>query len=434
MTAEMHRVASIVLGGGQGTRLFPLTHDVPKPAIPFGGRYRLIDIPVSNSINAGICKIFVITQFLSCALHRHLIQTYRFDNFSSGFIEILTPEQRPNSECWFQGTADAVRQSMHYFMDLPVDYFLILSGDQLYNMDFEEMIQFAREKNADLTIASLPVDKENAHRMGILKIDEDANVQEFYEKPQEDELLQKLICDKSIFKKWNLCACDGSGEDKKYLGSMGIYVFKREALFKLLREDNGEDFGKHLIPKQINQGRVAAYLYQGYWEDIGTIKSFYEANMALTQDKPAFDCYDLTNPIYTLMNNLPGPKFGETRISSSIIGEGSIINADEISNSILGVRAVVKKDTIIRDSYIMGNDFYEPPLRDLGTLPENLEIQEECFIENAIIGRNCCIGKGVRLMNVKNLDNYDSEDGSVYIRDGIIIVPAGSRIPDGFVL
>lgn len=414
---NMTKVAAIILGGGQGTRLFPLTMTRCKPAIPFGGRYRLIDIPMSNAINSGCLKIFIVTQFLSASLHQHIFNTYRMGSFSPGFIELLPAEQKPQNKSWFQGTADAVRQNLEYFNEASADYFLILSGDQLYNFDFKKMLQFAKSTNADLTIAALRITESEAKRMGVMKIDSTSFITDFVEKPTEQEDLERVRCSKD--------------SKHPFLGSMGIYLFKREALFKLLVNDLREDFGKHLIPSQVALGKAAAYIYQGYWEDIGTIESFYQANLALTKSNPRFHLYDEFNPIYTRCHNLPGPKLSSTCLQNSIICEGSMVEAEEISHSILGMRTHVKKGTIIRDSYVMGNDYYTPPHR-ADNFPKELEIGENCLIQKAIIDKHVHIGKNVQLINKNKLDHYNSDD--IYIRDGIIIVTRGATLPDGYIL
>lgn len=425
---DMSRVAGVILGGGQGSRLFPLTATRCKPAVRFCGKYRLIDVPLSNCINSHIHKIFVITQFLSSSLHRHLFQTYRFDRFSSGFLEILSAEQRPSANMWFQGTADAVRQNLEYLVETPVDYFLILSGDQLYNMDFSHMVRFAKATDADLVLSVLPVGPEEARRMGILKVDHEDWITEFYEKPEKKSVLDQLECLPSVLHRTGV----SPASNRCYLGSMGIYLFKREALFKLLKTDVREDFGKHLIPTKVQEGGVAAYIYDGYWEDIGTIKSFYHANLAMTQPTPAFRCYDEGNPVYCYNTNLPAPKVFQTYITNSILCEGAIVQADEVSHSILGPRSVAKRGCLIRDSYVMGNDFYQAPFRHLDRCPRELVIGEDCIIQKAIIDKNVCIGDGVKLVNKDNLSHYDGEH--IYIRDGIIVVTRGAHVPNGFVL
>lgn len=416
-THRTDRVASIILGGGEGVRLFPLTLSRCKPAIPVGGRYRLIDFSISNSLNSGYQKIFILTQFLSSSLHQHIFRTYQFDPFSGGFIELLPAEQKPHKKTWYQGTADAVRQSLECFIETPVDYFLILSGDQLYNMDFRPMLQFAHENDADLVVASHPVNAKDASRMGILKVDQDFQIKDFCEKPKTQEELDPFYLP--------------NAEGKHYLGSMGIYLFKREVLFDLLLADSREDFGKHLIPTKVKEGGVYTYIHHGYWEDIGTIGSFYEANIALTQVNPHFNCYDETYPIYTSRSYLPGAKISNSQINQSIICEGSIVEASSISNTILGPRSVIKKGAIIRDSYVMGNEFYTPPVQ-IKNRPSTLSIGKDCVIEHAIIDKYVNIGDGVQLINKDRLTTYDGEH--VFIRDGVIIVPRGADLPDGFII
>jgi len=425
---DMDKVCCLILGGGQGTRLFHLTLARCKPAISFGGRYRLIDVPISNSINSNIQKIFVITQFLGSSLHKHIFGTYRQSTFSLGFIEVLAAEQKPTKTDWYQGTADAVRQNIDYLLETPADYFLILSGDQLYHMQFEDMVRQAIEKDVDVLVATLPVDEKDAERMGIMKINEDQHIVDFYEKPKDKAILERLKTAPAILEKMGL-----SGNSKRqYLASMGIYLFRRDALFDLLKVDPREDFGKHLIPSKVKMGSIAAFPHEGYWEDIGTVESFHKANIALTSKEPPFDCYDELSPIYTHRHHLPGPKIYSSSISNSIICEGSVIEADEITNSLLGQRSVIKKGSIIRNSYVMGNDFYEVPIRNVQHLPSELQIGEDCIIQSTIIDKNAHIGKGVQLINKGNLMNYDSKN--VFIRDGIIVVPRGATLPDGFVL
>lgn len=424
---DMGRVAAIILGGGQGTRLFPLTQTRCKPAISFGGRYHLIDVPISNAINSGCNKIFILTQFLSSSLHHHVFKTYPAGGFFTGFIKMLPAEEKPSQKEWFQGTADAVRQNLYHLFETPVDYFLILSGDQLYHMNYQHLLNFARKTDADLVVAARPTSKEDAKRMGLLKVDNKHFVTDFCEKPQEDALLKKMILSQKVFKN------SGHAFDKEtpYLGSMGIYLFKRDVLFNLLEHDLREDFGKHLIPYKVKQGGVAAFVHQDYWEDIGTIESFYKANLALTDPNPLFDLFSETNPIFSVRSNLPGPRILDSYIDSSIISEGCMIDSSKISRSILGPRITVKKGTVIKDSYIMGNDFYRPPIRT-HILPEELYIGENCTIQKTIIDKHVHIGHGVKLVNKNNLQHYNGED--IYIRDGIIVVPKGVTLRDGFTL
>lgn len=414
----MGRLGVIILGGGQGKRLHPLTLNRCKPALSYGGRFHLIDIPISNSINSGCNKIYVITQFLSASLHQHIFKTYRHCFNFDGFLEMLPAEEKPHQKEWFQGTADAIRQNLHYLVETPVDYFLILSGDQLYHMDFHHMLQHAQETDADVVIAATPTSKTLAKRMGILKIDKKGFITEFNEKPQQEDLLKKLIS-----------ASRANDKERPYLGSMGIYLFKKKSLFNLLKEDPREDFGKHLIPAIVEKGKAAAYLFEGYWEDIGTVESFYNANLALTDSNPPFDCYDEVSPIYSDLSHLPGPKIRNAHIQSSIICEGSIIEAKSITHSVLGPRTVIQQGTVVEDSYIMGNDFYHSPTE---TLPEKLQIGQNCHIKRAILDLHVHLGNKVKLININHLQEYDGD--GIYIRDGIIIVTKGTSLPDGFTL
>lgn len=425
---HMKDIATIVLGGGQGTRLFPLTMSRCKPALCYGGRYRLIDIPISNAIHSGCQQIFVITQFLSSSLHRHILSTYRFGTSSSTAIELLSTEEKPANKVWFQGTADAVRQNLSYFEDTHAEYFLILSGDQLYHMDFNELLDCAKETNADMVIASLLVDADRAKRLGVMKVDQRNFITAFHEKPQTQEDLKKMRLSESQANRL------GGGADvvpHPYLGSMGIYLFKRQALIDILQKDPREDFGKHLIPSLIEQGKVAAYIHKGYWEDIGTVESFYLANMALTLPSPSFDCYQEQWPIFTKPVTLPGVKVLNGKIDRSILCEGSMLGEVEITDSIIGPRTLIKSGTAIRNTYVMGNEFFTPP-KGHKRLPDQLYIGQDTVIEHAIIDRHVRIGDRVQLVNKEKRFHYDSEN--LYIRDGVIVVPQGASIPDDFVL
>lgn len=419
---DMGRVAAIILGGGAGSRLHPLTQSRCKPAICFGGRYRLVDVPISNALNSGCKKMFLVTQFLSTSLHQHLFRTYGTDLFADGTLEILTAEQKPTQQDWYQGTADAVRQNMEYLFDLAADYFLILSGDQLYSMDFQKFLDFGVETDADLVIAGLKIPARDASRMGIMKTDENHFITDFIEKPKDEALLLRL-------RQIHLGECV-----KPYLASMGIYLFKRQALFDLLQNNPGLDFGKHLIPAQLEKGPVAVYPFDGYWEDIGTVGSFHEANIALTEDSPEFDLYNEQWPLHIVQGHLPGPKVIGSTLNHVILNEGSRVFQSAIHNSILGPRSIVQKGCDIRQSYIMGNDFYNPPY--LGRLPEKLGIDENCTIRNTIVDKHTHIGKNVQLVNRDQLNTYDppSNTPQVYIRDGIIVVPAGVSVPDNYIL
>lgn len=427
ISVDMNYVTTIILAGGNGTRLEPLTNTRCKPAVCFGGKYRLIDIPISNAIHAGCSKIFVISQYLSSSLNQHIFNTYHPGAFSSTAIEIISAEQRHAQKSWFQGTACAVRQNLHYFTETPAEYFLILSGDQIYNMDFQHLMNFAKETNADLVIAALPVNEEDAKRMGIMKLDKDGFITEFYEKPQEQELLNHLRLPMSTLEQISRGDCD----DREFLGSMGIYVFKRQALLDLLQRDPREDFGKHLIPTKVSQGNIAAYLHNGYWEDIGTIESFFKANIALTAPNPEFNLCEDKKQIFFKQHYLSAPKIANSLISNSIICDGSFVEAAEVTDSILGLRSVIKQGSVIRHSYIMGNDFYTSPIHSEGVSNTPL-IGENCFIDHAIIDKNAHIGNNVRLINRDKLTHYSSDN--VCIRDGVIIVTRGSCLPDGFIL
>ena len=417
--------ACIILGGGQGTRLMPLTQNRCKPALSFGGRYRLIDVPISNSLNAGITKIFVLTQFLARSLHQHIFRTYRQDHLSSGFIEVLSAEQRPGKMEWFQGTADAVRQNAEYLLETPSEFFLILSGDQLYRLDFDKLLQCTEQKDVDVWVATLAVDAKDASRMGVMKVNEDHHIIDFHEKPSSSTVLEKLKTPPSILQKMRL----EGGKGREFLGSMGIYLFRRSALFSLLKEDHRDDFGKHLIPTQVKKGRIAAFIHEGYWEDIGTIESFYNANLALNSDSPPFNCHEEKSPIFSAPNHLPGPRIKNANIQSSTICEGVIIEGATIVNSVIGQRTVIRKGCHIQDTYVIGNDFYAKPSAE-GELPFTFEIGEETLIKKAIIDKNVKIGKRVLLINQENVQTYDSPN--FYVRDGIIVVPANSSIPDDF--
>ncbi len=407
------RVAGIVLAGGQGTRLFPLTKTRCKPAVGFGGRYRLIDIPLSNALNSKINRLFVISQYFASNLHQHILETYRFDLFKEGGIELLSPEEDAEKKVWFEGTADAVRKNLSHLVKAPVDYFLILSGDQLYNIDLADLLEFARKTNAEMVIASLYVTENEAHRMGVMKIDETFHVKAFKEKPKTMEELKPFEVKKG------------------YLASMGIYVFRRDVLLSLL-EEPGVDFGHHLIPFQAAKGGSYAYIYNGYWVDIGTIASFFEANMSLLNQHHCLQTYNEASPIYTRPHNLPSPLIINTKINRSYISQGSIIEAAEIDHSIIGMRTRVGKGTKIRHSILMGHQSYSAPLHQHPPLPQNFTIGENCLIEKAIIDEHTCIGNRVQLINKDNLETYDGD--GICIRDGIIIVTTGTQLPDNFIL
>lgn len=421
----LKRVATIVLAGGQGTRLFPLTSTRCKPAVCFGGRYRLIDVPISNSLNSRINQIFIISQYFASELHQHILSTYHLDMFRSGGLELLTPQETLKGRSWFKGTADAIRQSLDYILQCSAEYFMILSGDQLYNMDLMEMLAFAKRKDADLTIATIPVLKPEAKRMGLLQINPTSTITEFVEKPTEEEVLKEFKLDEAFLKK---AGCDHTCDH--YLASMGIYIFKRSALIEILRQE-GDDFGKNLIPPFIEKAKCSAYIFEGYWEDIGTVASFYKANLILTKGQ-GLNTYEEENRIYSAPQHIPNALICGTRVSESIIGQGGIIEADEITGSIIGVRALIKKGTKIRDSIIMGNRTYHPFMNQEMAEAGAFSIGENCTIHKAIIDEEAKIGNNVQLINKDNLNTFDGD--GIYIRDGIIIVTSGTELPDGFVL
>lgn len=420
MKIPAFQVATVILAGGQGTRLYPLTAHHSKPAVSYGGRYRLIDIPISNSINSNFRQIFVIAQYLSSELSHHISQTYHFDAFNPGSVDVLTPQENDKGEKqWFLGTADAVRKNLPIILKSSADYFLILSGDQLYNINFQNMVAFAEKTNADLTIASIFVKEKEAVRMGLLKVDQNLHVTDFYEKPNDPQILSRF----AHLKK----------NKTVYLGSMGIYIFKREALISLLTQDLRPDFGFHLLDTAVKQGKTYAFLYDGYWEDIGTIGSYYEANLVLTSGDQGLDTYDEKNPIYTRPTFLPGPKIAGTKIFHSIICEGCLIEAEEIHHCVIGLRSRIGKGTILRDTVMMGDHLYMPPLHDDHPIRHNYGIGTNCVIEKAIIDEHVQIGNNVRLINQNKLEQHDAGNG-VFIRDGIIIVTAGTQLPDHYIL
>lgn len=401
------KVMAVIMAGGQGTRLFPLTLKRCKPAVAFGSRYRLVDVPISNSLNSGIRQIAVISQYFASELNQHIASTYRLDQFQKGRFDLLCPEEGPSKKAWFDGTADAVRKNLEHLLVSNAEYFLILSGDQLYNIDFRPILQFAIDKQADLVIASLPVQENEARRMGLLKIDTSHNVCDFYEKPTDPHVLERFRLPQNP---------SSPTPESRYLGSMGIYVFKRAALVSILQE-KGEDFGKTIIPLQVKRGRTYSFVYEGYWEDIGTIASYYQANLALTKRTACLQIYDEDYPIYAQPLHLPSALIINTRVEDSIIGQGSIILAEEISGSIIGLRTAVGKGTIIRRSIVLGGRFAA-------------KIGANCLIEKAIIDEEAVLGNNVRLINKDLLTTYDGD--GIYLRDGIIIVTSGTHLPDGF--
>ncbi len=414
------RVCSVVLAGGQGTRLSPLTESRCKPAVSFGGRYRLIDIPLSNSLNSRINHIFVISQYLANSLHSHIQRAYPSSFLADGKIEVLAPERDEMSSQYYRGTADAVRKNLEILSETQAEYFLILSGDQLYNMDFSKMIAFAEQTDADLVIATQPVVGRDASRMGLMKVDNESKVIDFVEKPKDPAILEQFALQEKYMIQNEL-----KMDEKLYLGSMGIYVFKRSCLFSIL-EMKGDDFGKHIIPQQMKRGNTYAYLYGGYWEDIGTISSFYRANLALMHDEKCLDLYNEKMPIFTTPSFLPSPIIEGTLVHNCLINHGAVIRAKEITSSVIGMRAFVDRDTVIRESIIMGNSQAK-----LGK-ERALNIGRNCLIEKTIIDEGASIGNFVSLINKDKLNHYDGD--GIFIRDGIIVVASGTHLPDHFSL
>jgi glucose-1-phosphate adenylyltransferase len=423
----MNDVLGIVLGGGRGQRLYPLTKMRSKPAVPLAGKYRIIDIPISNCLNSGINKIFVLTQFNSASLNRHIVQTYKFDMFNGGFVDILAAEQTPDNANWFQGTADAVRQSIKHFAPYDVEFIIILSGDQLYQMDFRQMVNFHQENDAEITVAAFPVGADLASSMGIMKIAPRGQVVTFREKPKPEELAD-LKCP--------VPTCQsGANGSRPYLASMGIYVFRKEFLIELLTESSAMDFGKEVFPESLQRHRVFANVYDGYWTDIGTIRSFYEANLGLTSSLPQFNFYAMHMPVYTHPRNLPGSKLNNCNLHQSIITEGCILNGADIKHSIIGVRSRIGGGSTVKNSIIMGADQYETTQELADNIAKgipNIGIGNHCTIINAIIDKNTRIGDNVSIINAHNIKDKDDENYSIC--DGIIVVPKGALIPNGTVI
>jgi glucose-1-phosphate adenylyltransferase len=408
----MRRVLSLILGGGRGTRLAPLTSVRSKPAVPIGGKYRLIDIPISNCLNSNIRRIYVLTQFNSESLHRHINSTYKFDPFSQGFLEVLAASQTFEDAHWYQGTADAVRHNLHHFEKWDFTEYLILAGDHLYRMNYDKFVHHHRSSTADITISVKAVSRKEAMEFGVLKVDSNGQIVKFAEKPKDDKILDDMTS-------------DTGNPDKPYWGSMGIYVFSKKILRKALSDIQKDDFGGDIIPGAIESGyHVQAYFFNGYWEDIGTIRSFYEANIAMTAQTPPFCFRDPLMPIYTHARMLPGSHIGDTCIVSSTVGEGSMIRATTIRKSVIGIRSVIDYGTTIESSYIMGNDYFEEDRET--SIP--LGIGRNCVIKNAIIDKNVHIGNDVQILNKNGVDY--KEESQYWIRDGIVVVKKGAILED----
>jgi len=411
------------MGGGAGSRLFPLTEKRAKPAVPLAGKYRLVDIPISNCLNSGFRQIYVLTQFNSESLHRHITASYKFDNFTKSFVEILAAQQTSEGAGWYQGTADAVRQNLHYFLERPYEHYLILSGDQLYRMDYGDLLKKHQQSGADVTLGTTPVDREAASSFGIVQSDARQHICRFEEKPKDPMLLDKLRIPPDLLNELGHPA-----EAELYQASMGIYVFDREVLIDALANDH-DDFGKHIIPASLRKYKVFAHIFQEYWEDIGTVRAFFEANLALTDAVPTFNFFDQIDPIYTMQRFLPASKVSGTLLQRAIIADGCIITDAHIDRAVIGIRSVIESGTTIRNSVIMGADFYpeEAPKPKAGN--PRLGIGRHCHIEGAIIDKNARIGEGTVITSKGKSANADGEN--YYIRDGIVVVPKGAVITAG---
>jgi glucose-1-phosphate adenylyltransferase len=422
----MQEVLAIILGGGRGNRLFPLTLMRSKPAVPIGGKYRLIDIPISNCLHAGLRRMFILTQFNSASLNRHISQTYRMDLFSGGFVDILAAEQTPDNPNWFQGTADAVRQAARHFESYRADYYLVLAGDHLYRMDFAELIDSHIDRGADITIAAQPVATESASEVGIFLFDHGGQIAGFEEKPNAARLAQigRSIPAGSSFA--------GYSEDTPFVASMGIYVFSRDVLLDVLKRADATDFGREIIPAAIGTHRVNAYLYNGYWADVGTVDSFYDANMLLTRDHPLFRFHDPKKPIFTRPRFLAASRFIDSSVSYSMVAEGCYINRCRVETSIVGIRSSIGERAEVRRSILLGADFYEADQDETGDRSVPLGIGPDSVLDKVIVDKNARIGRGVRLVNERGLKEADGDN--YFIRSGIIIVPKGAVVPDGTIV
>ncbi|GAA4280260.1 glucose-1-phosphate adenylyltransferase [Gaetbulibacter aestuarii] len=416
-------VLAIILGGGQGSRLYPLTKDRSKPAVPIAGKYRLVDIPISNCINSDIKRMYVLTQFNSASLNRHIKNTYHFSFFSSAFVDVLAAEQTPENKTWFQGTADAVRQSMHHFLRHDFKYALILSGDQLYQMDYDEMIAAHEKAGAEISIATIPVNAKEATEFGIMKSDENNVVTSFIEKP-----------DASLLPDWTSEVSDDmKKQERHYLASMGIYIFNRDLLIELMANKETNDFGKEIIPQNISKHKTLSYQYEGYWTDIGNIDSFFEANLELTDNIPRFDLYDKRKRIYTRARILPTTKIAGTVLDHAVIAEGCIISAAKIEKSVIGIRSRIGAESTVINTYVMGSDYYES-LEEINSnhIDILIGIGERCFIKNAIIDKNVRIGDGVRINGGPHIENTETD--TYFVKDGIVVIKKDAVIPKGFVI
>ena len=429
MSVNTSNVLSIIMGGGQGTRLFPLTRDRAKPAVPLSGKYRLVDIPISNCINSGLKRVYLLTQFNSASLHRHISQSYKFDHFSGGFVEILAAEQTFSDASWYQGTADAVRKNLTHFLNHDFDYALILSGDQLYRIDFRPILAQHAITGADLTIATIPMARDAAQSLGIMQINADRRITRFVEKPKDPAVLDSLKLERDWYPRLGI---DGDGE--LFLASMGIYVFNRDVLIKLL-DNTHTDFGKHIIPGAIDTFRVCSFVFQGYWEDIGTIRSFFEANLDLTAELPRFNFFDMSAPIFTRPRFLPASKINGAEIDHAVVSDGCIINRSRISYSIVGVRSILNSGCELKRTILLGCDYYESIesiQRNEAAGRPRVGVGSNTRIENAIVDKNARIGENCVISPAGKPDNVDHP--LYFIRDGVVIIPKNGVVPHGTVI
>jgi glucose-1-phosphate adenylyltransferase len=417
----MNDVVTIVLGGGRGKRLFPLTHLRSKPAVPIGGKYRLIDIPISNCLHAGLKRIYVLTQFNSASLNHHIAQTYRLDLFSGGSVEVLAAEQTPEGEQWFQGTADAVRQAARHFRTVETEYYLILAGDHIYRMDFGELIDAHVESDADITVAAQPVSPEDATQMGIFRFDAAGQIVGFEEKPGPERLAEMGSSIPSGSPAGSLTA------DKPFVASMGIYVFSRDVLYDVLARDKAIDFGREIIPHALGTHRVSAFFYRGFWADVGTVGSFYDVNMMLTKRGAPFNFFHPTRPIFTHPRFLTAARLQDCKMTQTLVCEGAFLDTCEVTDSIIGVRASIHRGATVSRSVVIGADFYE---EQLGEIP--LGIGRNAALDRVIVDKNARIGEGARLVNERGIQDVDGD--GYYIRSGIIIVPKGGVVKPGTVV
>ena len=415
------KVLAIIMGGGQGSRLYPLTATRSKPAVPIAGKYRLVDIPISNCINSDIKRMFVLTQFNSASLNTHIKNTYHFSFFSSAFVDVLAAEQTLQNNTWFQGTADAVRQSMHHFLNHDFEYALILSGDQLYQMDFNDMLKMHIDSGAKISIATVPVSEKDATSFGILKTDESNVITSFIEKPKAE-----------LLKDWTSPVSEEmKSEGRNHLASMGIYIFNKDLLVELMNDTETVDFGKEIIPQNIHKHKTISYQFEGYWTDIGNIESFFEANLGLTDNIPKFDLYNSSKRIYTRARMLPTTKISGTILNKSVIADGCLINAAKIERSVIGIRSRIGSGTNVTNTYMIGSDSYQT-LKELNErdIKIPMGIGENCSINNAILDKNCCIGNNVKINGCAQLE--EKETDTYFIKEGIVVVKKGAVIPDGY--